>query len=339
MRTDGTTADSDIRADRDGDLARLEQSCDAMGTTFSLVLYGNSQDELLVAADAAFEELRRLDHMLSNYRAESEWSQMNREAGHRAVNVSEELFHLLIACEEYCRASEGVFDITVGPLMKIWGFYKGTGRLPAPAEVQNALQMIGREHVRLDRRNQTVQFDDASVELDPGGIGKGYAVDRMVDVLKENGLASGLVVGSGSSIYGLGSPPGQPQGWRATIGDPRDPRKPVAEVFLKDMSLSTSGSYEKVFFAEGRTYSHIIDPRTGYPAQGTSLVSVLGPRAVDTEAWTKPYFIRGGEWAASHKPAGFSIFVCNQGNSACKWIGEAGATTNVETVPPNVPAQ
>ena len=134
------------------------------------------------------------------------------------------------------------------------------------------------------------------MELDPGGIGKGYAVDRMVDVLRQQGFQIALVAGSDSTIYGMGAPPTEPKGWRVGIKDPRNPRRTVAEVFLKDMSLSTSGSYEKFFREKGRTYAHIMDPRTGYPAPGSGSVSVIAPRTIDSEAWAKPYFINGLLW-------------------------------------------
>jgi hypothetical protein len=120
----------------------------------------------------------------------------------------------------------------------------------------------------LEARNIRIRFDRAGVELDPGGIGKGYAVDRMVEILKKKGIRNALVAGSGSSIYGMGAPPSEPRGWHIEIKDPRDSHKTAADLFLKDMSMSTSGSYEKFFRAEGRTYAHIMDPRTGYPAQG-----------------------------------------------------------------------
>src|SRR5258706_5422841 len=103
----------------------------------------------------------------------------------------------------------------------------------------------------------------------------------------------------------MGPPPIGPQGWRITIRDPDDPRRQAAQVFLKDASLSTSGGYEKFFLAGGRRYSHLMDPRTGYPAQGASSVSVVAPRTIDSEAWTKPYFINGRAWHAAHKPEGF----------------------------------
>jgi thiamine biosynthesis lipoprotein len=304
-----------------GTAVKLEKSVEAMGATFSVVLYGKDYARLEAAADAAFDEVERLDELLSNYRATSPWSEVNREAGVRAVKVPDELFQLLSECMQYSRQSGGAFDITVGPLMKVWGFYKGEGLLPRSAEVAEALRRVGYSHVRLDAGSKTVQFDRADMELDPGGIGKGYAVDRMVDVLKRMGVEAALVSGSGSSIYGMGAPPDEPAGWRIPIRAPGDPHKSAAEVFLKNMSLSTSGSYEKFFRAGGRVYSHIMDPRTGFPAQGTSSVSVVAPRTIDSEAWAKPYFIQGRAWTAANKPKDFRVFLCEDTKQpACSWI-------------------
>jgi thiamine biosynthesis lipoprotein len=158
------------------------------------------------------------------------------------------------------------------------------------------------------------------VDLDPGGIGKGYAVDRMVEVLKENGIASALVSGGGSSIYALGSP-NSDKGWEVKIRDPRNPRKTLEDLYLKDQSMSTSGSSEKFFMADGKVYSHIMDPRTGYPAMGTLAVSVVAPRTLDSEAWTKPYFVLGRQWAAQHKPKEFRVFLCeDKAEQPCAWL-------------------
>jgi thiamine biosynthesis lipoprotein len=303
------------------EVLRLEKSADAMGSTYSIAVYGYDRVKMEAAVDAAFDEVRRLDDMLSNYKPDSEWSEVNRNAAARSVKVSRELFRLLAACQEYSREGEGAFDITVGPLMKVWGFYKGSGHLPHRAEVQAALAKVGYRHIRLYPATQTVRFDRPGVEMDPGGIGKGYAVDRMVDVLKQNGVRMALVAGSGSSIYGMGAPPNQPQGWRTEIKDPWDARKTLAEVYLKDMSMSTSGSYEKFFRAEGRTYAHIMDPRTGYPAQGSVSVSVVAPGTIDSEAWAKPYFVNGRQWAARHKPKGFRVFICeDRMEKPCAWL-------------------
>jgi thiamine biosynthesis lipoprotein len=303
------------------ELLRLEKSADAMGSTYTVALYGKDRIAMEAAADAALDEVRRLDDRLSNYKPDSEWNEVNRDAAQRPVKVSPELFRLLSACLEYSRESEGAFDITVGPLMKVWGFYKGSGHLPHRAEVQAALSRVGYRHVHLDPAASTVRFDRPGVEMDPGGIGKGYAVDRMVDVLKQNGVTIALVAGSGSSIYGMGAPPNEPNGWRIDIKNPWEPSKTSAQVYLKDMSMSTSGSYEKFFRAEGRTYAHIMDPRTGYPAQGSVSVSVIAPRTLDSEAWAKPYFVNGRRWATAHKPKEFRVFFCeDRMDQPCAWL-------------------
>jgi thiamine biosynthesis lipoprotein len=302
-------------------LLRLEKSADAMGSTYSIALYGTDRVRMEAAADAAFDEVRRLDDLLSNYKPDSEWSEVNRRAAVKPVKVSPELFGLIGDCVRYSRESEGAFDITVGPLMKVWGFYKGTGHLPHRPEILAALEKVGYGNIHLDGAAQTVSFDRPGVEIDPGGIGKGYAVDRMVDVLRRNGVALAFVAGSDSSLYGMGAPPDEPRGWAVKIKDPWDRRKTAAEVWLKDMSLSTSGSYEKFFRAEGRVYAHIMDPRTGYPARGSVSVSVIAPRTVDSEVWAKPYYVNGRQWAVKHRPKDFQVFFCeDRMDQPCAWL-------------------
>jgi len=283
---------------------------------------------MIAAVDQAFEEVRRLDRMMSNYRADSELSRLNREAGRMPATVSEELFRLLEACRDYHLASEGAFDISVGPLMKIWGFYKGSGRLPHRAEIRGVLGKIGFDKVTLNGSARTVRFAREGMELDPGGIGKGYAVDRMVAILKAANVRSALISAGSSSIYALGAPPNQ-KGWKISIRHPRDLNRQVQEVELTDSSLSTSGTSEKFFRAEGRLYSHIMDPRTGYPAKGMLSVSVIAPRTLDSEAWTKPVFIHGRQWTAEYvrnnpRMKEFRFFLCEdkKGGSeqACAWL-------------------
>jgi thiamine biosynthesis lipoprotein len=302
-------------------LVRIEQSADAMGSTFSIVLYGHDRAGMEEAVRSAFEEVGRIERMLSAYRPDSEWSRVNRLAARQAVKVSPELFRLLSSCLEFSRQSEGAFDISVGPLLRAWGFLGGVPHLPEDAELSAALPGVGFRHLRLAPGAQTVRFDNDGVEIYPGGIGKGYAVDRAVEILRASGFDTALVAGAGSSIYGLGAPPSEPRGWRVEIPDPKNPRQAVETVLLKDMSISTSGNYAKSFWERGRVFSHIMDPRTGYPAEGVALVSVVAPQALDSEAWTKPCFILGREWAAKHRPHGYRVFVCeDQPGGECGWL-------------------
>jgi len=299
----------------------LERSTEAMGATFSVVLYGSDQASMNQAIDAAFEEAHRLDELLSNYRPESEWSRINRDAFVRPVAVSPELFRLLSDCLEYSRASEGSFDLTVGPLMRAWGFFGGDRRVPSSEQIHDALERVGYRHIQLNAQNRTVRFDRPGIEIDPGGIGKGYAVDRMAEILRERGFRNALVAASGSSIFGLGTPPEEPRGWPVSIADPRDHQKNVAEVFLKDQSLSTSGTYEKSFRSGGHRYSHIMDPRTGVPAETSVQVTVITPRTIDSEVWAKPYFIQGRAWTAQHKPGSWRVLYCeNAPGASCSWV-------------------
>ena len=308
-------------------LLRFEESLDAMGTTYSIVLYGTDRYQLQAAVESAFEEVRRLDQTLSNYRADSEWSRINKEAGLHPVKISRESFDLLRACIGYSAASDGAFDITVGPLMKVWGFYKGSGRFPHRAEIRGALANVGYRNMELDEKQQTVRFRREGMEIDPGGIGKGYAVDRVVNVLQSMNVKSGLVTAGSSSIFAIGTPPNESRGWRIEIRNPKDPKRTVQEVFLKNESMSTSGNYEKFFRVREKMYSHIMDPRTGYPSEGMLSVSVITPKTLDSEAWTKPYYINGRNWAASHKISGSRVYLCedkpereNRSEPSCAWL-------------------
>jgi len=299
---------------------RAEGSADTMGSVFSVVVWGEDRQRLELAVAAALDEARRLDQMLSNYRQSTELSRVNQLAAKQPVRVSDELFQLLEVCAEYSRESDGTFDITVGPLMKVWGFYRGTGHFPQQSAVQDALSHVGYRKVVLDRLARTVRFTEDGVELDPGGIGKGYAVDRMIAVLKGHGIESALVSAGSSSIYALGTPPNEP-GWKVAIRDPRDTMQSAATVTLKDQSLSTSGNYEKFFVADGKVWSHIMDPRTGYPSMGTLSVSLITPETIDSEAWAKPYYIQGRQWTAQHMRKDFRVFYCeDKAESPCAWL-------------------
>ena len=302
-------------------LARVERSANAMGATFSVVMYGSDEAKLEVAGDLALAEARRIDGLLSNYKPGSELSRVNAEAAQRPVAVSRELFDLLQECAQVSRESEGTFDITVGPLMKAWGFFRDAGHMPDQETIREARTRVGYQRIVLDPSARTIRFERPGVELDPGGMGKGYAVDRMAAVLRQHGITAAFLSGGGSSLYAIGSPPSQPRGWIVHIVDPRNEQKNAAEVYLKNMSLSTSGSYEKFFWAEGKVYSHIMDPRTGFPSQGTVSVSVLAPATLDSELWSKPYFILGSAWTARHKPPEFRVFFCPaQAGVACAWL-------------------
>lgn len=293
---------------------------DAMGSTYTVILYGDDREAMLAAVGATFDEVDRLERLLSAYRPDSELSLLNRRAGERPVQVSRELFELLSRCLEYSRKSDGAFDISVGSLLKTWGFQGGTGHMPTEAEEASARRRVGYRHIHLDPSTLTVRFTLPGLELDPGGIGKGYAVDRMAAILRQRGFTTALLAAASSTIYGMGVPPDEPRGWHATIRHPAHPLKSIAEVFLHNMSLSTSGTSEKFFTAGGQVYSHIMDPQTGRPARGV-MVAVEAPSNIDSEAWTKAYFVNGRAWAASHPQEAMRVFYCDGGDeSTYGWL-------------------
>lgn len=300
-------------------LERLEFSAAIMGSEFRIACYAPNRKLAAGAVTAAFDEVRRVDALLSHYKPESELSRINRNAARGPVRVSREMADLLATCLRYSSATEGAFDITVGALVKAWGFYQGRGSLPGLWTLWRARWNTGFQHVQVDQTGRTVRFLRSGLSLDPGGIGKGYAVDRAVEVLRGYGIERALVSSGTSSIYAMGAPPGKAAGWRVTVRGPASPDSKTATVSLRDKALSTSGTYEKFFEANGRRYGHILDPRTGRPAAGPSAVSVIGPLTTDTEVWATALIVNGEEWARTHPVPKSRIFLCPE-NGPCGWL-------------------
>ncbi len=271
---------------------RFEESRISMACTYSIVAYGREEHELKKILNEALDEIDRIDRLMSHYKKESELSKINREASKRPVRVEPELFDFISECIKYSRESDGAFDITVGPLMKAWGFFRDEGRLPSDSELSSARRSTGYQHIILNDNEKTVRFDMAGIELDLGGIAKGYAVDRAVRLLKSRGIERALVNAGGSTIYGLGSPPDS-SGWEIKIQDPVDNKKFALTVNLNNRALSISGSYEKFFEVNGVRYSHIMDPRTGMPVQGLLSVAVLTDTGTAGDALDNVFFVLG----------------------------------------------
>jgi thiamine biosynthesis lipoprotein len=281
-----------------------------MGTTYTVVAYGRDQTFLSEVVGEVFNEIDQLDDEMSNYKPASELSAINRHAAEREVTVSPRLFDLIQYSWRASHESGGDFDITVGPLMKLWGFFRGQGRLPGAAEIAQVEKRVGYQHVRLDPARRTIRFDASGVGLDLGGIAKGYAVDRAAEILRADGVAAALVSSGMSSIYALGSPPGE-HGWKITVRDPYRVDKPADVLRLQNFALSTSGNYEKFFQISGKIYCHIMDPHTGWPVQNMLSTVAAVPTGVETEALTKIFFVGGVEksrqYLATH-PNAIGIF-------------------------------
>jgi thiamine biosynthesis lipoprotein len=281
----------------------------AMATRFEIVLHGEHEVSLRASAEEALDEVERLDAQLNLYNPASEISHINAHAAHTPVQVEPTLFRLLQDAQQLSLATDGAFDITVAPLMRCWGFMRGTGKLPEPAELAQARANVGSDLIALDARDFTVRFARQGVMLDLGSIGKGYALERAAGLLREAGVMSGFLHGGTSTAYALGAPP-DADAWKvavprpdigqqtlslgtARIRDAPDAAKLLAVVPLKDEALSVSAVWGKSFEADGRVYGHVIDPRRGEPVAGAVLAAVVLPSATETDALSTALLIEG----------------------------------------------
>lgn len=263
----------------------------AMGTEFTLDLYAKDQATAEHAGELAFDEIDRLEALLSNYRSDSELSRVAREAARGPVVTDPETFGFLERSVYWSRRSNGAFDITVGPLLRAWGFFFHHGAAPTEAELNAVRGKIGWQFLQLDASQRSVAFaSHRQLELDPGSIGKGFAVDAVVRLLRENGVKAALISAGRSTVYGLGMPPGT-AGWSVKVPDAAHPGRIASTVVLRDTSLSTGACTEKFFVQNGHRYCHIFDPRTMRPVEGVLQSTVIDPSATDSDALSTVAFV------------------------------------------------
>jgi thiamine biosynthesis lipoprotein len=265
----------------------------AMGSRFEIVLPGDDRVRLQAAAEEALDEIERVEAQLSIYDDRSELTGINLFAAAGPVRVEPRLFALLDLAISTSRATEGAFDPTAGPLIDAWGFRDGTGHLPDPKELEAALELVGAELVELDPKALTVRFLRPGMRLNLGAIGKGYALDRAVEALRYCGIASALLHGGTSTVYGLGAPPDSPNGWPIL---PRDPRPAVlspAPELLRDRALSVSAPHGRAFMDGERLLGHVLDPRIGQPAETAQSALVIHPSATVSDALSTALLVLG----------------------------------------------
>jgi FAD:protein FMN transferase len=255
-----------------------------------------SQTEGVRLANQALDQAARLEQQLSIFKADSEVSQINRHAATQAVKVSPELFQFLLLCRSLYGASEGAFDITSAPLSHCWGFIKRQGRIPTADEIAAAKALVGSDKILLDEAAQTLRFTRQGVQLNLGSIGKGYALDRLKNDLR--GRVRTALLGAGSSSFcAIGSGEIGHGGWSLGIRHPRFLNRRLALLKLRDCAMATSGAEEQFFEYQGKRYGHIIDPRSGNPAQGVSSVTVISRSAALADALATAFYVGGSELA------------------------------------------
>lgn len=243
------------------------------------------------AIEEAFQEIERVESLLSRYISTSDVSKINLHAG-EWTTVSEETLELIEQALDYSQLSHGSFDFTVGQLVTLWGFGTNQYRVPTAAEIEKAVATVNYEQVEIDWENLSVRIPAESI-IDLGGIAKGYAVDRAADVLRANNISSGLI-NAGGDILAIGVKP-DGSSWRVGVQDPRMSTAILTVLPLQDMSIVTSGDYQRFFQEEGVRYHHILNPSTGYPAADLTSVTVVAESATVADALSTAVFILGAE--------------------------------------------
>jgi thiamine biosynthesis lipoprotein len=292
-----------------------------MATRFEILIHGEDEVSIRAAGEEALEEVERLDAQLSLYNPASEISQINARAATAPVRVEPRLFRLLLLARELTSATQGAFDITVAPLMACWGFVRGTGKLPDPVQLSAARERIGMHRVEFDEAGGTIRFTTQGMRLDLGSIGKGYALERAAEILREAGVTRALLHGGTSTVLAMGSPPGEPA-WKVAIPHPDFARQTIAlgatqhvaadaanflaVVELCDEALSVSAVWGKAFEADGRVFGHVLDPRTGEPVMGATLGAMITTSAMESDALSTALLTLGAdgiEVVAHYRPA------------------------------------
>jgi thiamine biosynthesis lipoprotein len=264
-----------------------------MGTRITVELWSEDKDKAESAIDAVLAEMRHIDDTMSTYKPTSEVSQVNDRAADGPMPITKELFDLLTTAREYSVITDGAFDITYASVGYMYDFRNHVR--PSEGQIAKALPAVNYRHVLLDPTHQTVQFSQKGVRIDLGGIAKGYAVDRGIDVLKSLGVTRAYVSAGGDSRI-IGDRFGKP--WIVGIRDPRKgPDSVISRIPLVDAAISTSGDYERYFEENGVRYHHIIDPHTGHSASKVRSATVIGPYATRTDGLSKTAFVLGPEKA------------------------------------------
>jgi thiamine biosynthesis lipoprotein len=269
---------------RPADLRRFEFTEPQMGLPFRIVLYASEKPAAEAAARAAFDRVRQLNAILSDYEDDSELSRLSRTAGSgRAIGVSDELWLVLQRAQQLAQRTDGAFDVTVGPVVSLWRKARREKKLPDAARLAEALQAVGHQKLRLDFRRHTVELLSPRMRLDLGAIAKGYAADEALKILRRRGVARALVAGGGDMA--LGDPPPGTKGWRIELA-PLDTANspPVRFVQLANAGLATSGDLFQHVEIDGKRYSHIVDPRTGIGLTDHSLVTVIAPDGITADS-------------------------------------------------------
>jgi len=264
-----------------------------MGSRFEITVVAMNTDEADNSIQSAVDEIKRIEDLISSWDSTSQTSEINRNAGVKPVKVDDELFNLIERALYISRLTDGAFDISYASMDKIWKFDGSMDVMPSEAEIAASVSKIGYKNIILDKENKTVFLKDKGMKIGFGGIGKGYAADKAKALLISKGVSGGIINASGDmNTWGT-----QPNGedWKVAITNPLNKSKAFALLPLDNGAVVTSGNYEKFVEFNGKRYTHIIDPRSGYPCSGVISVTVFAPKAELADALATSVFVMGKE--------------------------------------------
>ncbi|MFP4135596.1 MAG: FAD:protein FMN transferase [Candidatus Acetothermia bacterium] len=268
----------------------------AMGTFVEIKATGEDESRLNEAVDKAYKKIAEVDETMSVFKEGSQVRELNRE-GRKELTVNPEVMEVLKRSKKIAELTDGSFDVTSAPLLDLWGFYGDELQVPSEEEIERTLKLIDHKELKLHEASGTVSLPDKRSAIDLGGVAKGYAVDKGIKLLKEEGLASGLI-NAGGDIRGFGSPEGK-ENWRVGLQDPTNEDELLAGMDLILPAVTTSGNYESFFTYRGSRLGHIIDPETGRPVEDVLSVSVLTEEAVMADGLSTAAFSQGAEEAVA----------------------------------------
>lgn len=297
----------------------------AMACRFEVMLDSDDARDM-AAAREALDEADAIESLLTVSRDNSAVSALNRRAAAEPISVDGMLFSLLARSAELHAETAGAFDITSTPLSRCWGFLRREGRMPSDAEIAAARTCVGMPQVRLDRNASTVQFARHGVELNFGAIGKGFALDRMGALLRGRGTRHALLSAGLSSVLAVG---GRGSGWPVDVR-PRRASARVGRLWLKNAAVGTSGAGEQFVEVDGRRYGHVIDPRSGQPAQGVLGASVVARDAATADALSTAFLIGGPDLARRYCGAHddtLALLVLDRPGETVEVFGRCGGAT------------
>ncbi|MCF0056545.1 FAD:protein FMN transferase [Dyadobacter sp. CY356] len=260
-----------------------------MGSPFRIIIYSNNDSTANKAAQSAFKRIEDLNLALSDYRDDSEINAVSAQSGtDKWIPVSKDLFDILFISDDISKKTNGAFDATLGPIVQEWRRATRKGYLPDADLIKNALARTGYQKIKFDKKTQSIQLKDKGMRLDIGGLGKGYAADEAVKVLKQYGIKSGMI-DAGGKLALMDAPPGE-KGWKIVISSGRDS---IETIEYSNVGMATSGPTYRYLEYNGKRYSHIVDPKTGIGLLYHVRTTVISPTSVEADALATAFSVSG----------------------------------------------